>query len=213
MIQYNHESGDEYMKKVLPLLALIGGAAALVAYKMKKDEQKKIADLDEGLLYDDAFIKTDDTLNSTNEKNLKEDNVENLKAFRDDEVCINKDEDKNEDYDETYTHLTKDEMSLLKEDTDARITSLYEKNDIHIKERPIQHHLQFLDENQLNQFKNEVINRGYVITRGTCELELIVLHITPIDPVKIMANIYYLADVAAIYNGIYKGWESRVVTE
>ncbi len=212
MIQYNHESGDEHMKKVLPLLALVGGAAALVAYKMKKDEQKKIADLDEGLLYDDALVKLDDTLNSTNETKSNDDNTENLNTFNDNDIHLDK-EVKNEVYDETYTHLTSNEMNLLEEDTDARIASLDEKNDIHTKERPVQHHLQFLDESKMNQFKNEVINRGYVITKGACELELIVLHITPIDSVKIMANIYYLADVAAVYDGIYKGWETKVISE
>ena len=63
----------------------------------------------------------------------------------------------------------------------------------------------------MNQFKSVVINRGYVITRGSEEFELIVLHITPMDKVKLMSNVYYLADVATAYQGVYKGWQSKAV--
>ena len=41
------------MKKIIPALAVIAGAAALVAYKLKKDEEKQIVDLDQGLLEDE----------------------------------------------------------------------------------------------------------------------------------------------------------------
>ena len=41
------------MKKIFPILAVLGSAAALIAYKMKKEEEKQIIDLDQGLLYDD----------------------------------------------------------------------------------------------------------------------------------------------------------------
>ena len=37
------------MKKILPILGVVAGAAAFVAYKMKKEEQKQIIDLDQGL--------------------------------------------------------------------------------------------------------------------------------------------------------------------
>lgn len=200
------------MKKVLPLLALLGGAAALVAYKMKKDEQKKIVGLDEGLLYDDTLLENEES-NNTSSDEL--DNNEQYVAKADDNNVTDIEDKSVNDvvYDEIFTHLTKSEMTLLKEDTEARIASLNEKQDIHEKERPIQHHLKFSNEIQMNEFKNIIINHGYVITRGAQEFELIVLHIAPIDNVKIMANIYYLADVAAMYNGIYKGWETRVITE
>ena len=61
----------------------------------------------------------------------------------------------------------------------------------------------------MNRFKETVINRGYVITKGTEENELVVLHITPMDPVKLMANVYYLADAAVGNEGTYNGWESK----
>lgn len=200
------------MKKALPLLALLGGAAALVVYKIKKDEQKKIVDLDEGLLYDDTLLENEE-LNEKSNDNLNN-CVHDSVGIEDNNVVDTEDKGAcNVTYDEVFTHLTKSEMTLLKEDTDARIVSLNEKHDIHEKERPIQHHLKFSNEIQMNEFKNIIINHGYVITRGVQEFELIVLHIAPIDNVKIMANIYYLADVAAMYNGIYKGWETRVITE
>ena len=41
------------MKKILPILGVVAGAAAFVAYKMKKEEQKQIIDLDQGLLEDE----------------------------------------------------------------------------------------------------------------------------------------------------------------
>ena len=41
------------MKKIIPALAVLAGAAALVAYKLKKDEEKQIIDLDQGLLEDE----------------------------------------------------------------------------------------------------------------------------------------------------------------
>ena len=41
------------MKKIFPILAVLGSAAALIAYKIKKEEEKQIIDLDQGLLYDD----------------------------------------------------------------------------------------------------------------------------------------------------------------
>lgn len=200
------------MKKALPLLALLGGAAALVAYKMKKDEQKKIVDLDEGLLYDDTLLENEESNNTSNDD--LDNNVQYVAKADDNNVTDIEDKSVNDVvYDEVFKHLTKSEMTLLKEDTEARIASLNEKQDIHEKERPIQHHLKFSNEIQMNEFKNIIINHGYVITRGAQEFELIVLHIAPIDNVKIMANIYYLADVAAMYNGIYKGWETRVTTE
>ncbi len=48
------------MKKVIPVLAVLAGAAALVAYKLKKDEEKKIVDLDQGLLEDEENIDEND---------------------------------------------------------------------------------------------------------------------------------------------------------
>ena len=44
------------MKKIIPALAVIAGAAALVAYKLKKDEEKQIVDLDQGLLADEEDL-------------------------------------------------------------------------------------------------------------------------------------------------------------
>lgn len=135
------------------------------------------------------------------------DEFEDVQSTSDDEAK----EETQEEYDEMFTHLTRAEMALLKEDTDARMEALEQKGDVHDHERPVQHVVKFQDEESMNQFKSVVINRGYVITRGSEEFELIVLHITPMDKVKLMSNVYYLADVATAYQGVYKGWQSKAV--
>ena len=202
------------MKKIFPILAVLGSAAALIAYKMKKEEEKQIIDLDQGLLYDDEPEDNEDPQHCCEEVNeaFEEaheslDEFEDVQSTSDDEAK----EETQEEYDEMFTHLTRAEMALLKEDTDARMEALEQKGDVHDHERPVQHVVKFQDEESMNQFKSVVINRGYVITRGSEEFELIVLHITPMDKVKLMSNVYYLADVATAYQGVYKGWQSKAV--
>ena len=41
-------------------------------------------------------------------------------------------------------------------------------------------------------------------------MDLVVLHISSIDKVKLVSNILYLADQAYANNGEYKGWQSKV---
>ena len=55
------------MKKALPVLAALGAVAAFAIYKIKKEEQKKIVDLDEGLLYDDESDAVEDFTNNVKE--------------------------------------------------------------------------------------------------------------------------------------------------
>ena len=211
------------MKKIFPILAVLGSAAALIAYKMKKEEEKQIIDLDQGLLYDDEPEDNEDAAEEApisdpqhcceevneafEEAHESLDEFEVVQSTSDDEAK----EETQEEYDEMFTHLTRAEMALLKEDTDARMEALEQKGDVHDHERPVQHVVKFQDEESMNQFKSVVINRGYVITRGSEEFELIVLHITPMDKVKLMSNVYYLADVATAYQGVYKGWQSKAV--
>ena len=53
MLQYKKESG-ETMKKLLTGVVILGGIAAAVAYKLKKDEEhKKMLDLELDLLEDE----------------------------------------------------------------------------------------------------------------------------------------------------------------
>ena len=49
------------MKKLIPLLLVVGAGAALVAYKLHKDKKTQIVPLDDDLEYDDEIILNDDT--------------------------------------------------------------------------------------------------------------------------------------------------------
>lgn len=206
------------MKKVLPLIAVLGGAAALVMYKMKKDEQKKIADLDEGLLYDD---------NADVEEDSSEPEIIVKQPIQKEEPVAAQPVDENEPslgiyidpdaasdvvYDDTYTNISTMTMAHLKELTEQNIAQLEEQGDLHDKERPVSHTLFFNDLNDMHEFNHEVINRGYVVTKGATDNEIVVLHITPIDEEKILEHVYYLAN-ACNRKGCYINWETKPVTE
>ena len=70
--------------------------------------------------------------------------------------------------------------------------------------------ISFRNKEDLESFKNRVINKGFVITKGEEECDLIVLHISAIDEEKLVSHILYLADQAYAFNGEYRGWQSKV---
>lgn len=115
------------------------------------------------------------------------------------------------DFDETFHHLLKVEVTSLLDKGKEMIQNLTELGDVHENERPVQHKVIFTSEEDMEAFKNEIINKGFVITKGEDELELIVLHISPIKEEKLFANFLYLADVAKANNGTYIGWESKAL--
>lgn len=210
------------MKKVLPLIAVLGGAAALVMYKMKKDEQKKIEDLDEGLLYDDD---ADDQEDSSEPKIIVKQPIQKEEPVQEDVqetpvvedelglgISIDLDTVSDVEYDETYTNISKNNMIHLKELTEENIAQLEELGDLHDKERPVSHTLFFDNVNDMHEFNHEVINRGYVVTKGATDKEIVVLHITPIDEEKILEHVYYLAN-ACNRKGAYIKWETKPITE
>lgn len=250
------------MKKILPILGIVAGAAAFVAYKMKKEEQKQIIDLDQGLLEDEdetleeepisdptsccekVMDKAEEVKENVEEKakNLEErteelmedvtDNVEDhveeaSKAFKIHiEDAVDTVEDKVEDVkevfeevkddveeakDERYPHLNGSQLEEIRAKADATIEDLEKDGDVHNHERPIQHRINFTNMEDLENFKNTVINKGFVITNGDEEFELMVLHITAINKEKLYDNMFYLADTAAMYHGVYEGWTSKVV--
>ncbi|MDE6196143.1 MAG: hypothetical protein K2F55_04710, partial [Erysipelotrichaceae bacterium] len=45
------------MKKLIPALAILGSPVAFAVYKLKKDEKKKLMELDQGLLVDEDLVK------------------------------------------------------------------------------------------------------------------------------------------------------------
>ena len=83
--------------------------------------------------------------------------------------------------------------------------------DILTKERPVRHNVCFYNEVDLEHFKKEVINRGFVISTGEEPLNLVVLHISPINTEKLVDNILYLASRAKENKGTYKNWETKVI--
>lgn len=238
------------MKKIIPVLGVLAGAAALVAYKMKKEEQKQIIDLDQGLLDDDddaleegpisdpssccETIKesVEDLADAVKEKakNLEERTEELLedtkdiaeegaKAFKihiEDAKEVVEDtvetiiEESNDDTD-PYPHLNGSEVEAIRTQADAEIEALEKEGDVHNHERPVQHKVNFTNMEDLEAFKNTVINKGFVITNGEEAFQVMVLHITAINKEKLYENMFYLADTAAECHGTYLGWTSKVV--
>lgn len=219
------------MKKIIPVLAILGSAAALVAYKMKKDEQKQIVELDQGLLQDEDVSDAEDEVEegpisepqSCCMKDIKEsvsdtvedvkDHIEDAKDTAADMVEDVKEDAKEilEDVDEEFPSMLKEEIAYLKEQAKDIMDTMASEGDVHENERPVQHFVKFSSPQDLDDFKNTVINKGFVITKGDEEGELIVLHITPIDDSKLVPNILYIANEAKKHHGEYKGWNSKVI--
>ena len=232
------------MKKIIPALAVLAGAAALVAYKLKKDEEKQIIDLDQGLLEDEDDLDDVDMDDEIEEgpisdpascmeavKEAAADTAEDVKELAKDAVEEGKEvaeeladtlRDKAEDAKETvqtaaeefdtdFPSLLKSEVAALKEQAKKLMDDMLQEGDVHENERPVQHRVVFKTAEDMDAFKNEVINKGFVITRGDEDLELNVLHITPIDDIKLMGNILYVAAEAKLHRGEYKGWSSKVI--
>ena len=276
------------MKKLIPTLAVLGSAVAFAIYKLKKDEQKQLMELDQDLLEDDGGD-TDEIIHLTpkNEAHTEEEvfprpsseieellseqeeikevpaampEEENESVYHEEQLAealqslkeqveeVNTTDDirqaieeaiheiKNEeveetetdekeeapalneeidtededDYNEEYPHLTNTLVEDINQMTQEAMDSLENDGDVHEHERPVQHMVSFGSMEDLDNFKNKVINKGFVITKGEGDMDLVVLHISSIDKVKLVSNILYLADQAYANNGEYKGWQSKV---
>lgn len=171
------------MKKTLGLLAVVGAAAAVVAYKMKKDEVKKdIKELDE----DDNGERI---LRTVEEQGFEPINYDT----------------KTEPFSaKAFPHLEEKDIIEVTKMSEEEFKKL---GDVDVnEERPIQHTVQFEKDIDLEEFKNIVIGEGYVVTNGENENELLILHISKLDQDDISSKVFYLADLAKAHNGIYKGW-------
>ena len=224
------------MKKALTTIAILGGIAAAVAYKLKKDEEKKIMKLEQELL---------DEENSTENHEAEADQeacccceaepeaacscaeescgcdesctCEEGCACEDEAACSCGGEaacacetEKCEEADPQYPYLSADDKKRIDEINQEVIANLEENGDVHENERPVQHTVAFTNLDDLENYKTAVINKGFVVTKGEEALELYVLHIAPIDRIQLIQNIYYLANLALEMHGVYKGWKSRV---
>lgn len=213
------------MKKIIPVLAILGSAAAIVAYKMKKDEQKHIVDLDQGLLHDEDL---DETMEEVEEGPISEPQscckdevedtfeevVEDVKSVVKDTTQTIQDtynDVKDDVRDIDFPSLLKEEVQQLKSKAAEVMESLKVEGDVHEHERPVQHTVKFTSQEAADNFKNEVINKGFVITKGKEDGELVILHITPLDDNKLIPNILYIANEARKNDGTYLGWTSKVI--
>lgn len=190
------------MKKVIPVLAVLAGAAALVAYKLKKDEEKKIVDLDQGLLEDEENI---------DENDMEEEEIEEGPISQPGYINQVNEAVKEEEPDENNSSLTEDEVTALQNSTQQKMDEMLQEGDVHENERPVQHYIEFNNSEDLEKFKSNVINQGFVISKGKTDLELVVLHISPIEKEKLMNNILCIADEAKKHNGKYLGWDSKII--
>ena len=190
------------MKKVIPVLAVLAGAAALVAYKLKKDEEKKIVDLDQGLLEDEENI---------DENDMEEEEIEEGPISQPGYINQVNEAVKEEEPDENNSSLTEDEVTALQNSTQQKMDEMLQEGDVHENERPVQHYIEFNNSEDLENFKSNVINQGFVISKGKTDLELAVLHISPIEKEKLMNNILCIADEAKKHNGKYLGWDSKII--
>ena len=93
--------------------------------------------------------------------------------------------------DNEYPSLTSTEVENLKNEYNTKVEELASEGDILTKERPVRHNVCFYNEVDLEHFKKEVINRGFVISTGEEPLNLVVLHISPINTEKLVDNILY----------------------
>lgn len=228
------------MKKLIPLLAVAGAAAAYAIYKLKKENEKKIIDLDEELLLDeedDDEIKIFDLSDKIEEEASAIEEVqpveaelqESVEAILEEEPAVEAaaetvaeaseevqeaveetTEAETDEYDEVFTNLKKNDILAKKNDAVERLQAFEEAGDVLENDRPIYHTIRFQNAEDMEGFRREVINKGYVISKGDQEYELIVLHILPLNLVKLMAHVYHLADTAKAYHGEYLDWKTAM---
>lgn len=220
------------MKKALTTIAILGGIAAAVAYKLKKDEEKKIMKLEQELLEEENFTENHDTgvenedfstqpeeTCCCTEENCECENSEETPAEEAEPTCdcgcneetaCTCETEKSEEADPEFPYLNTETKKQIDEMNEEVIAKLEENGDVHENERPVQHTVAFKNLDDLENYKTAVINKGFVVTKGEETLELYVLHIAPIDRIQLIQNIYYLANLALEMHGVYKGWKSRV---
>lgn len=188
------------MKKLIPALAILGSAVAFVAYKMKKDEQRKIMELDQDLLCDHEECGCGDSCSCEEEEEEEHRREPNPTFDQQEDTSTHSD----------YPNLTNSMIEDIHDMNVEAIDSLKLDGDVSENERPIQHQVMFKTSEDLENFRNKVVNKGFVVTKGDGEYDLNILHITDINQVKLMSHVLYIADQAYANHGSYKGWVSKV---
>lgn len=211
------------MKKIVPVLAVLGSALAFAVYKMRKEEQKQLMDLDEGLLKDDELSVQDeqpivhDPIQTETKVEPQSPTVEPAACKEEEketqpsmEEVTPEEEAPQVEVSDQYPHLTKQMVEDINSMTKGAMEALAKDGDVHEHERPVQHMVSFHNKEDLEGFKSTVINKGFVITKGEQEFDLVVLHISAIEEDKLVNHILYLADQAYAFHGEYRGWQSKV---
>lgn len=189
------------MKKAVTGIAVLAGVAAVTAYALKKNEQKKIRELDEELLYDEPQPSEPTKIDSIQLDDEEEEGSEESEADEPDAARRK---------DDTYKNLTAAAVAHISKEHERLAEELKNEGDHHEVDRPIQHLVYFTTQEDADAFKKAVVNKGFVVSAGENEFDLIVLHISPIDQIKLVTNELYLADQAYAHHGEYKGWHARV---
>lgn len=115
-----------------------------------------------------------------------------------------------EECDPDYPHLTQRIIDQINLKNEEKFQELREGGDSCETERPIQHYVSFDAQDDMETFKNKVINRGFVVTQGEQDLQLVVLHISSAEHAKLVSTVLYLADEAYANHGVYEGWNSQL---
>ena len=192
------------MKKTIPLLAVLGSAAAFAVYKLNQEEKKKIMALDQDLLVDDESA-DEDTCESCEcgDEDEEADRAEST------EIKVESTEKPSCSHPE-YPNVTDVEYDDIYHMNEEAIGKLHEQGDVNENERPIQHTVTFKNQEDMENFKNKIVNKGFVVTKGVSDYDLTVLHISSIDSMKLMENVLFIADQAYANHGSYKGWQSKI---
>ena len=109
-----------------------------------------------------------------------------------------------------YPNVTDVEYDDIYHMNEEAIGKLHEQGDVNENERPIQHTVTFKNQEDMENFKNKIVNKGFVVTKGVSDYDLTVLHISSIDSMKLMENVLFIADQAYANHGSYKGWQSKI---
>lgn len=185
------------MKKALGIIAATAAACAYVAYKVGKEEPTE----EEKIIHEPS-VNSEATTEELSEQILK--NVES--DMEEEQVNQQETETETEDEFARFKNLTEEDIKSIAEASQPGLAIIDKMEDK--SERPIQHIVTFQNDLDREEFKNNVINQGYVVTNGDNN-ELIVLHISKIDKDEILGQVFFLADLTKQLNGEYKGWSIK----
>ena len=183
------------LSRLIPAIAAVGGAVAFAVYKMQKNK-KEIMKLDEGLLTDEE------------EETLNDFHIDDVKSTADmDDVDVDIPAFKEQKAQESAPYVLDEETKAkISAHIDEAIKALGAVQDVHTAERPVEHQMSFPSEEDMDHFKESVVKRGYVVTKGENENSAVCMHIAPMDKDLMMQHVTYLFEETKSNHGTYEGW-------